>query len=152
MAKLEKKIRFSGTLELVSGLHIGDSNESVQIGGVDASVVRRKDNNQPYIPGSSLKGKIRCLLEQTRGATEVGNIKHLGINNLFGYANDGKPRKLIVRDCYLTNDSAVALERSEYLDFPYAEIKTENTIGRITGTAGNPRKIERVPVGAKFGV
>ena len=54
-----RKVKFTGTLELKTGLHIGDSKESVEIGGVDSPVVRRKDNNQPYIPGSSLKGKMK---------------------------------------------------------------------------------------------
>ena len=60
MEKLFKKIFFEGTLECLSGLHIGDSKDNVEIGGLDSPVVRRKDNNQPYIPGSSMKGKMRC--------------------------------------------------------------------------------------------
>ncbi|MCB0596840.1 MAG: type III-A CRISPR-associated RAMP protein Csm3 [Lewinellaceae bacterium] len=146
---LEKKIQLKGKLKLETGLHIGDSKENVQIGGVDSPIVRRKDNNQPFIPGSSLKGKIRCLLEQTRGATEVG-LGGEKINNLFGFAKEEKPSKIIVRDAYLSEKSSEALEKSEFTDFPYTEVKFENTIGRITGTAGNPRKIERVPVGAEF--
>ena len=31
-------------------------------------------DNTPYIPGSSLKGKMRCLLEQVAGATQVGLV------------------------------------------------------------------------------
>ena len=52
--KLIGKNKFLGTIELRTGLHIGDSKESADIGGLDSPVVRRKDNNQPYIPGSSL--------------------------------------------------------------------------------------------------
>ncbi|MEZ5040686.1 MAG: type III-A CRISPR-associated RAMP protein Csm3 [Saprospiraceae bacterium] len=148
MAILEKKIAFKGILKILTGIHIGDSKDQVQIGGVDAPVVRRKDNNQPYIPGSSIKGKIRCLLEQVIGKAELGGNPH--INNLFGFAKDEKPSKLIVRDAYLTAVSADKLEKSNFTDYPYTEVKFENTIDRINGSAGNPRKIERVPVGTEF--
>ena len=70
--KLIEKIKYTASLTCITGLHIGNSNETAEIGGVDIPVVRRKDNNQPYIPGSSLKGKIRSLLEQSKGASEVG--------------------------------------------------------------------------------
>jgi len=69
--KLHKKLSINTVLELITGLHIGDSKESVEIGGLDSPVVRRKDNNQPYIPGSSLKGKIRSLLDITAGETST---------------------------------------------------------------------------------
>ncbi len=65
--KLIKKIVYQYQMELITGLRIGDSKENVEIGGVDAPVVRRKDNQQPYIPGSSIKGKMRCLLELSEG-------------------------------------------------------------------------------------
>lgn len=170
MATLEKKIALNGVLKILTGIHVGDSKENVQIGGVDATVVRRKDNNQPYIPGSSIKGKIRSLLEQAAGAPEVGggmkrinekgdkvdykfaekSLRVKEIISLFGFANDDIPSKLIVRDAYLTEGSAKELEKSPYTDYPFTEVKFENTIDRIKGSAGNPRKIERVPVGAEF--
>ena len=65
--QLHKKLIISGTMTLITGLRIGDSKDNVDIGGVDMPVVRRKDNNQPYIPGSSIKGKIRSLLEVATG-------------------------------------------------------------------------------------
>jgi CRISPR-associated protein Csm3 len=148
MATLEKKIAFKGILKILTGIHIGDSKENVQIGGIDAPVVRRKDNNQPYIPGSSIKGKVRSLLEQISKRAELGGSRE--VNNLFGFASDDKPSKLIVRDAYLTIDSAKRLEDSTFTDYPYTEVKFENTIDRIKGSAGNPRKIERVPVGTEF--
>lgn len=151
MSKLIKKLAFRGELELITGLHIGDSSENVQIGGVDKVVVRRRDNRQPYIPGSSLKGKIRSLLEQSEGAPSVGASKG-DINKLFGFAKDNLPSKLIVRDAYLTPESVEDLEKSDFLDYPFTEVKFENSIKRLTGTAENPRKIERVPAGAKFDV
>ena len=152
MQALVKKIQFTGSLRLLSGLHIGASNESVDIGGVDRLLVRRPDNGEPYIPGSSLKGKIRSLLEQTRGAAEVGD--DTTVNDLFGNVNnkgkENRASRLIVRDAYLTRESEQDLKQSKYTDYPYTEIKFENTIDRVKGTAGNPRKTERVPVGSVF--
>lgn len=157
--KLHKKLEFKGKLTLLSGLHIGDSKESVEIGGVDSPVVRRKDNNQPYIPGSSLKGKIRSLLEISFGENSDSRFqdykseKGKTIQRLFGsIAKDGNPSRILFRDCYLTEDSVKKLDESEYTDMPFSEIKFENVIDRKTGTTkgGGLRQIERVPAGSEF--
>ena len=161
--KLKKKIIIKGTLTLLSGLHIGDSSENVEIGGVDSPVVRRKDNNQPYIPGSSLKGKIRSLLEIAYGANADTQFKDYSeqsiiIPQLFGWfgpdKKGGNPSRLIVRDANLTDKSAQDFGDSEFTDLPYSEIKFENVIDRLTGTAknGGIRQIERVPAGAVFDI
>lgn len=158
MSKLKKKIFIKAQLELLTGLHIGDSKESIEIGGVDNPIVRRKDNNQPYIPGSSVKGKIRCLLDQVYGVNPDGNCKAENYANdaeviadLFGSSGDkGNPSRLIVRDAYLTEEWAKILKESEFTDMPYTEIKFENVINRVKGTAEHPRQMERVPAGAIF--
>lgn len=149
MANIEYKLKYNGILTLKSGLHIGASKENAQIGGVDSPIIRRKDNDQPYIPGSSLKGKIRCLLEQKRGK-DLGDDDE--INNLFGFARTNTISKIIVRDAYLTENSATLLKENRNTDLPYSEVKFENTIDRFAGNAGNPRQIERVPAGAEFNV
>jgi CRISPR-associated protein Csm3 len=149
MANITKKIKLKGQLKLYSGLHIGASKENAQIGGVDSPIIRRKDNDQPYIPGSSLKGKIRCLLEQYRGC-DLGQSPE--VNSLFGYSDDKTISKLIVRDSYLTNDSAESLKNNLNTDLPYSEVKFENSIDRFKGNVGNPRQIERIPAGAEFDV
>ena len=154
--KLYKKIIISGELKLLSGMHIGDSKENVEIGGVDSPVVRRKDNNQPYIPGSSLKGKLRSLLEIALGEnvdtsfTGYKSAKGKLLANLFGSKDN--PARILVRDASLTKTSADLLYNSEFNDMPYTEVKFENVINRLTGTAENPRQIERVPAGAVFSV
>lgn len=150
MTKLVKKIVIKSTLEVVTGLHIGGSKDNVEIGGIDNPVIKvATRKNQPYIPGSSLKGKMRSLLEQIKGATKVG--ANDDVNNLFGYASDNKPSKLIVRDAYLTETSTQKLEKAP-LDMPYTENKYENTIDRVKGKADHPRQSERVPAGAVFAV
>lgn len=150
MKKLEKKLQFKTQMNILTGIHIGDSKDNVEIGGVDNPIVRRTIDNIPYIPGSSLKGKIRSLLEQIAGASAVGGNHE--INNLFGFAKDNMPSKIIVRDAYLDSQSQKILENSDYTDMPYTEIKFENVIDRIKGTAEHPRQMERVPAGVKFNV
>ena len=72
MAKLTKKIIYTGTITLKTGLHIGGTNAALNIGGPDKFVVRNPINNVPYIPGSSLKGKMRSLVEIYNGETDKG--------------------------------------------------------------------------------
>ncbi len=152
MKQLIKKIRINTTLTVVTGLHIGGSSDNVEIGGIDNPVIKISTReNQPYIPGSSLKGKMRCLLEQVNGAAEVGQCEK--VNNLFGFARENKPSKLIVRDAYLTDESVNSLKKcSDTLDMPFTENKYENTIDRTRGVAQHPRQQERVPAGVQFGI
>lgn len=147
MEKLIKKLRLSYTIELISGLHIGGSSDNVEIGGIDCPVIKiATRKNQPYIPGSSIKGKMRCLLEQLKGTEGDKEI-----NLLFGPKGDNaSATRLIVRDAYLTEESEKMLLNNDALNMPYTEIKFENSIDRVKGTAKDPRQIERVPAGAEF--
>lgn len=150
-AKLNKKIIYSGTITLLTGLHIGGTNAALNIGGPDKFVVRNPISNLPYIPGSSLKGKMRSLVELFNGETNHGkpsNNPSSKAGALFGTAGDqqeGHPSRLIVRDAELDKNSC----DFSNTDLPYTETKTEVSIDRITAKA-NPRTFERVPAGAKF--
>lgn len=162
MKQLKYKVKISTKLTLLSGLHIGGGDSGIEIGGIDSPVIKIGTKEmQPYIPGSSLKGKMRCLLEQIYGIDEIGggtNNSEKGekgekckeINNLFGYSMDNMPSKIIVRDSYLTKESVELLKNCD-LDMPFTESKSENTIDRVNGTA-TPRQIERVPAGVSFDV
>ena len=172
VGQLKKKILIEGTITAVTGLHIGGSNVGLSIGGADATVVRNPLTNQPYIPGSSLKGKMRSLLEKLEGVFEdakMGNVKYgpytaYGtvpaaniIIDIFGTTPEklekaGKlapPSRLIVRDCPLTEESAALLLNMKTTDMPFTEVKTEVVIDRITAKA-MPRQLERVPAGTEF--
>ena len=82
---------------------------------------------------------------------EVGQCEK--VNNLFGFARENKPSKLIVRDAYLTDESVNSLKKcSDTLDMPFTENKYENTIDRTRGVAQHPRQQERVPAGVQFGI
>ena len=155
MKKLVKKIKIYTSITLITGLHIGGNSENVEIGGIDNPVVKLASKGDvPYIPGSSLKGKMRCLLEQAAGAPKVGLDKK--VNNLFGItestANNtsNQPSKIIVRDAMLSDDSKKMLLDCDNLDMPYTENKFENVIDRVRGIAQHPRQTERVPAGAVF--
>ena len=64
--KLIGKLILEGGLECRTGLHIGAGKGSLEIGGADNPVV--KDSfGLPYVPGSSLRGRLRSLLEQSTG-------------------------------------------------------------------------------------
>lgn len=149
--KLTKKIIYTGTITIKTGLHIGGTNAALNIGGPDKFVVRNPINNIPYIPGSSLKGKMRSLVEIANGETNGGkptNRADSKAGALFGVSGDSdssRPSRLIVRDSELDVN---ACDFSN-TDLPYTESKTEVAIDRVTAKA-NPRTFERVPAGAKF--
>jgi CRISPR-associated protein Csm3 len=155
MEKLIKKIKILTCVELLTGLHIGGSKDNVEIGGIDNPVIKISTrNNQPYIPGSTLKGKLRGLLEQIAGK-DLG--KDLNINDVFGFTEGSKnsqASKIIVRDSYLTKESILLLDNSDNLDMPFTENKYENTIDRFKGVTkqGGIRQTERIPAGVSFDV
>lgn len=173
MADNSKQIQLKGRviitfdIETATGLHIGGSESGIEIGGVDKTVVRDKLTNRPYIPGSSLRGKMRSLLEKYHGLPQNQRIGQGFIHSCdgpvdyakcpvcrtFGVPGERKfatPTRLIVRDVPLTDESAQALEETARTDLPYTEVKTEVSIDRVT-SAANPRQMERVPAGSIFG-
>lgn len=141
-------------LELVSGLHIGGSSENFDIGGADSNVIKNPLTKEPYIPGSSLKGKLRSLLEYKYGKIDNKKIlvNNKEIKNLFEpVENENKVSitRAIFRDLYLSDESKEKIQSMLGLG-QFTEVKAENKIDRIKGSAENPRFIERVPAGAVF--
>lgn len=61
---LVAKVRLRGVIETLTGLHVGGSDVGLKIGGSDKVVVKDPKTGRPYIPGSTLKGKMRALLEK----------------------------------------------------------------------------------------
>lgn len=153
--KLISKIFISGEIKVLTGLHIGGSKTTLDIGGIDLNVIKTTEG-VPYIPGSSLKGKLRTLLAREAGSESVKTDSDV-VKEIFGDAPTGKDyigkkTRLIVRDCGLHDKEAILNKEGEFseLEYDFTEGKWENTIERKTGTAGNPRQIERVPAGIKF--
>lgn len=172
--KLEKKVFITGEIIVRTGLHIGGSSLGLSIGGADKVVVRNPITNLPYVPGSSLKGKMRSLLEKTHQLVELREEEKEKDNKkeklwtgslclkpdkpivqLFGSPADALgvasknyvPTRLTVRDGALLNEPALAV--AENTDMYCTEVKTEVYIDRLT-SAANPRNFERVPAGARF--
>ena len=65
--KLIGKLILEGELQCETGLHIGAGKGSLEIGGADNPVVK-DSHGRPYVPGSTLRGRVRALLEQATGA------------------------------------------------------------------------------------
>lgn len=78
------KVFLKGNIILKTGLHIGGSQESMQIGGLDLPVIKDSANNLPYIPGSSLKGKLRSTLEKFGERVTGGKKEKLLFNRNIG--------------------------------------------------------------------
>lgn len=150
-----------GTIECVTGLHIGGSAEQIEIGGVDMPVIKHPITGEPYIPGSSLKGKMRSQLEKRDGKVS-NNGEPCGcakedclICRLFGPHKNTRhnlgPTRLLFRDARLTEEKRAEYKKLlEEKGATYLEKKVENVINRKTGAAEHPRSQERVPAGAQF--
>ena len=166
--QLQGKIFITGEIETTTGLHIGGNAGELDIGGVDNPVIRNPLTREPYIPGSSLRGKMRSLLDRYRGLElnqPIGRVhihqcktfdayRDCPICPVFGIAANNPfkgllPTRLIVRDALLTPKTRKWFDEVD-TDMPYTEIKTEVVIDRIT-SAATPRQNERVPAEATFG-
>ena len=132
-----------------SGLHIGGSQDELVIGGSDNPVIKNPVTGQPYIPGSSLKGKMRAELEKQLGKAGGRNDDapcdcaedSCPVCRLFGAHMNTRstlgPSRIIVRDGRLRSGGQI-------------ENKTENVINRQSGAAQHPRSNERVVEGTEF--
>lgn len=164
--------KLNGELEVLTGLHIGAGDDVMKIGGVSNSVIKDANSNEPYIPGSSIKGKMRSLLEWHYGLVNIGrddedegkpfSSKYLNhpsfpkdtiliqdaenILKLFGDANaeEDRPNYGITRLSF----SDCEIVKNEAIK--NTESKYENVIDRTNGTAKHPRQTERVCKGVKF--
>ncbi|NYE58844.1 type III-A CRISPR-associated RAMP protein Csm3 [Carboxydothermus ferrireducens] len=176
--KLLGKIVIKGKIKALTGLHIGGAQGNTEIGGVDNSVIKDEEG-KPYIPGSSLKGKLRSLLEnhegylsatklvlQKKGAEPIRihicNEPECPVCIIFG-RNHGKytladnQTELVISNATPTRlyirdaclDEESIKDIKPNLDLEWTEVKFENSIDRIT-SAANPRQTERVPRGAEF--
>jgi CRISPR-associated protein Csm3 len=167
--RLNRIVGISGEIELLTGLHIGAGDLAMRIGGVDNAVIRDARSNNPFIPGSSLKGKIRSLLEWRSGAVQPNPLGKRDLENAAGGANETAVRAIlqlfgVSGDADMGDDQAAKLgptrvsfhdallvdDRGSGSNLPLTEVKSENSIDRIKGVAKNPRQTERVVAGVRF--
>lgn len=144
-----------------TGLHIGGSEQKLEIAGIDLPIIKNPITGEPYIPGSSLKGKMRSSIEKKHGRLSNKNQDPCNCGKtdcpvcpLFGAHKNPRPQcgttRILVRDAHLTKQARQELRDLVTKGEPFLEVKTENIIDRKTGTAQHPRDIERVPAGTKF--
>jgi CRISPR-associated protein Csm3 len=82
--QLAGKIRIESTLLVETGLHIGGGGETLDIGGLDKPVIRDPLTQQPYLPGSSIKGKLRSILERLHNKP----VNRRGSRDTYRYESD----------------------------------------------------------------
>ncbi len=179
--KLIGKLILEGELCCESGLHIGAGKGSLEIGGADNPVVK-DSHGRPYVPGSTLRGRMRALLEQATGAAIPSELVYISkrkgqevrihqsdrpddeICLLFG-RNPGRMEKVGGGDL----DGSVATPaRLSVFDAPLViesitpqmreslddELTEVKSENAIDRitSQANPRTLERVPAGARFKV
>jgi len=153
-------IIYTVTIKTITGLHIGGGEEGIEIGGIDNAVIKDKDNF-PYIPGSSLKGKLRSLVEVSEGKFDKGKggpHKFSGDTNClicraFGVAGDMGteeklaevgPTRMLVRDLTLSKDrkdkDSDAIEKGSRTKFDEMIRNGENPLEEKN--RGNDRQIQ----------
>lgn len=159
---LKKIIVYKGTLTVKSGLHIGCGGETGKIGGCDDPVIRDTMTNMPYIPGSSLKGKLRSSLELSGAATMNDKVCSCGkssciVCTMFGNINKNSTTgqsRIIIPDMYINDDYLKAFEEKGFTPDQLTEVKMETAIERSSckATTGSLRNFERIIRGAVFDV
>ena len=151
--RLKKFKEVKGKIRVMTGLHIGAGQERLEIGGNDNPIIKNPRDGFPYIPGSSLKGRIRSLLEFKLDKVERNGDPHkwckdpdCPICRIFGTSSGEEakigPTRAIFRDAFVS-------EKSKKDGILLTEDKNENSLNRITAEA-KPRPIERVIPGVEF--
>lgn len=154
--RLIKYKKITGKILIKTGLHIGGSVDVIEIGGIDNPIIKNPMTNEPYIPGSSLKGKMRSLLEWKLGKIDPDGGLHKWCNDItcpicriFGTSSDDAklgPTRVLVRDAELTSEYKDKIHKE---GISLTEVKYENSINRISAKA-TPRPLERVSAGVEF--
>jgi CRISPR-associated protein Csm3 len=146
--QLAGKIRIESTLLVETGLHIGGGGETLDIGGLDKPVIRDPLTQQPYLPGSSIKGKLRSILERLhnkpvnrRGSRDTYRYESDDVVNGYTEISNGQfvtfegARTCPVSRLFGSTGSRCWIPTSEVTTDIEVEAKTsEQTIGNIRHT------------------
>jgi len=156
--KMQEIVEFKGRLNVLgSGLRIGGSKDNTGIGETDNPIIRHPISKLPYVPGSSVKGKIRSLLESKycQDTQQTGLPCKCGtclVCQLFGCGESRairSPSRLVFRDCQATEQTRKTWEEAGVT----SEVKTEVLIDRNKGLSYGrigPRTTERIPANSSF--
>jgi CRISPR-associated protein Csm3 len=156
-----EKVFLRGTMTALTGLRVGGSEQGLDAAGLEHLVARHALLDEPYVPGSSLRGKLRCSLERLQGIAGPPAGDHVVFGpaddpahplvQLFGAAGKdgaGLPSRVLVRDALLTADTRRRLARLRGV-LPMTETKAEVCLDRVSAAA-SPRTVERLPAGAEL--
>src|SRR3979490_3460630 len=177
--KLIGKLILAGELHCETGLHIGAGKGSLEIGGADNPVVKDAFG-LPYIPGSSLRGKLRSVLENSLGVTGPADLVYLSkrrgqevrihqsdrpddeICLLFG-RNPGRLDRVAgeALETSMATPARLTLYDAPLITESITPQMRENMDDELTEvksenaidritSQANPRTLERVPSGARF--
>jgi CRISPR-associated protein Csm3 len=169
MKRLIRHIPVRGVYKAVTGLRIGAGGGGLEIGGLDNPIIRHPVTKEPYVPGSSLKGKMRSLLE-VNGFTVGGRPKPNPETNpklpacgcgtcavcwLFGCGdapNAQEPTRFLFRDSYILGEDMERLKELLEDGIFYSEVKAEVVMSRRTGRVGRggPRPVDRIAAGTRL--
>jgi CRISPR-associated protein Csm3 len=165
MKKLIKHVEVTGTMVVQTGLRIGAGGSSLEIGGLDTPIIRHPVTRIPYVPGSSIKGKLRSLLEvnnfrignfleprATSGPCGCGGCVACWLFGCGDVRNTSEPTRLIFRDCVMREESVEQMQPLLSEGIFYSEVKTEVTMDRASGKVGTagPRSMDRIAAGTKL--
>jgi CRISPR-associated protein Csm3 len=177
--KLIGKLVLEADLLCETGLHIGAGKGSLEIGGADNPVIKDAFG-RPYVPGSSLRGKLRSLLEQSNGLAVPAELVYLSKRKgqevrihqsdrpddfvcvLFG-RNPGRMERVSGEPLDPVNASPARLTVYDApLDpesiTPQMRENLDDELTEVKSenaidritSQANPRTLERVPAGARF--
>jgi len=177
---LDRYEQVTGLIHCVSGVRVGGNSNVIEIGTIDNPIIRNPLTNHPYLPGSSIKGKMRSSLElslrpgagpalslplpQLKSGTDRDGKPEISpcacgkcvICRLFGSGRSEtttEPTRLLFRDCPLTEASAEVLEvAASTSGVFFAEVKPGVRMNRATNTVAKGAffNFERVPEGIEF--
>lgn len=155
--KLEKRLILTGTIEAVTPLHIGSGKPQVEIGEVDMPVLT-DPNGQPYIPGSSLKGRVRAEAERIAREKGIEVCSPPDVKNMCGSLKSNVDDFCICCKIFGTAGNISVASKVKFRDaYPTERLETllERTgiaIDREKGTVsrGALYTIQAAPAGTKF--
>ncbi len=145
---MKAPIKVSVQIKIISWLRIWWSTEWIEKWWTDNPIIRNPRTLEPYIPGSSVKGRMRALIEMQKYPEDIirwssiQKPEHI-VAKSFGCAIPTKiASRLIFSDFVLSPNSY-----EEFANDPQKiiEIKTEVSLPRHLETAWSwPRKAERI--------
>jgi len=155
--KLEKRIIISGTIEAVTPLHIGSGKPEVDIGEVDLPVLTTPDGT-PYIPGSSLKGRVRAEAERIARQRRMDVCRPPDVKTMCGSTKASIGEFCICCRIFGTAGNISVASKVKFRDaYPLEKVesfieRTGIAIDRETGAVAKRAlyTIQAVPAGTKF--